>query len=123
MLYEVITEIHFVWTEKNQIMGVECTSQVTKVVVFAKTPIASVGASNEAEICGNCVTFAADLTGSEGYDHYWIPKVNGSFTNPEGATAPNATYCADVPAAFGDTAYIRTQFLWAVRNGGCISLA
>jgi hypothetical protein len=45
-----------------------------------------------------------------------------SLLNPEGAEAINAEFCVDVPAAFGDTAYIETEFLWVVKNGGCVAV-
>jgi len=114
----------FIWEETNMVMGLECVSTAFKPVVFLREPLANVGPNTSQEICGNCVTFAADLTGSEwATEHYWIPKLNqGGFTNPEGSSSPTATFCAVVPAAFGDTAYIETQFYWAVKNGACISL-
>jgi len=113
----------FVWTETNETNGIECTGEASVEVTFAREPLANVGPSNQREICGNCVTFEADLTGSEwATEYFWIPKVNGEFTNPEGASSPTATFCVDVPAAFGDSAYIDTQFYWAVKNGGCVSI-
>ncbi|MCK9255287.1 MAG: gliding motility-associated C-terminal domain-containing protein [Bacteroidales bacterium] len=113
--------LRFVWTESNIVGGLECTGETYKDVVFAKQPIASVGASNYAEICGNCIDLHASTIGTSDYTCYWIPKVNGEWTNPEGAQSPDATYCVDVPAAFGDTAKIHTEFFWVVRNGGCMS--
>lgn len=113
-------EIEFIWEETNQVSGVECTGIASKTVVFAKSPIASVGASNEAEICGNCVTFAADTTGSGWAHGTWVPKgLLGDWDDPD---LPAATFCADSLGSFGDSAHVRAPFLWIMRNGGCTSI-
>ncbi|MDD2386370.1 MAG: hypothetical protein PHP52_06260, partial [Bacteroidales bacterium] len=114
-------EIEFVWTETNQVMGVPCSGSASKVVVFAKKPIASVGPVDESEICGNCNTFNADITGSEGALGSWVNAkgLHGTWNN---SGLPNATFCIDSVSNFGDTAQVRAPFLWIMNNHGCTSV-
>ncbi|HNQ67917.1 MAG TPA: hypothetical protein PKN32_06045, partial [Bacteroidales bacterium] len=112
----------FEWVEKNQVNGIECFSSVTQEVVFAREPVASVGASDEAEICGSCITFAADTTGSGWAEGYWIPRgLIGEFAD-NNPNKPDATFCISEVGNFGDTAHVRAPMLWAMRNYGCISM-
>ncbi|MDD2385680.1 MAG: gliding motility-associated C-terminal domain-containing protein [Bacteroidales bacterium] len=113
-------EIEFVWTETNQVMGVPCSGSASKVVVFAKKPIASVGSTNESEICGTCVQLAADVTGSEWATGFWIGK--DVFCEFDDVYLPNAVVCIDSLGSFGDTAYVRVPFIWAMKNYGCTSM-
>jgi len=115
-------EIEFIWEETNQVQGVECTGSASKTVVFAKSPIASVGAIDESEICGNFNEFNADTTGSGWAIGGWIAKeVIGTWDD---ASIPEATFWINPDGAYGDTAHIRTPFLWTMRNPeylGCVS--
>jgi gliding motility-associated-like protein len=113
-------DVVFVWTETNQSNGVTCTNEASVSVTFAKQPIASVGASDEAEICGNCFTFNADITGSEWAIGSWIGKdIISTFDD---ISLPNATVCIDPLGSYGDTAYVRTSFLWTMTNYGCTDI-
>jgi len=113
-------EIEFVWEETNKVQGVECIGTASKVVVFSKSPIASVGPIDESEICGNCNQFAADTTGSGWAFGTWIAKdVIGDWDD---ASMPDATFCIDSLGSFGDTAHVRVPFIWVMRNYGCTSV-
>ncbi|MDD4217037.1 MAG: hypothetical protein PHZ24_06860, partial [Bacteroidales bacterium] len=115
-------EIDFVWTETIQQNSIECTNTATKRVVFSRQPIASVGAIDEAEICGMCVTFDADTVGSGWATGSWIAKgVSGQWTDGI-YTNPNSSFCINPLGSFGDTASIDVQFLWIMRNHGCTSI-
>jgi hypothetical protein len=72
-------DVTFIWTETNQVNGVECVGEAIVNVTFAKRPQAAV-AENSAEICGSCVQLSAINIGISGYEYFWIPKVNGEFT-------------------------------------------
>ncbi|MDD2635598.1 MAG: hypothetical protein PHW82_08895, partial [Bacteroidales bacterium] len=113
-------EIEFVWTETNEISGVQCSGSVSKIVVFAKKPIASVGPVDESEICGNCNSFDADTTGSGWAYGSWI-NAKGVHGQWDDAQLPAATFCIDSLGNFGDTAHIRVPFLWVMNNYGCTS--
>jgi len=113
--------LKFVWTEQNIVQGISCLGSAFKEVVFAKTPMASVGSVDEAEICGNCIDLHASTIGTEGYTCYWVPKAHGDWINPEGAYSADATYCIEVPATFGDTAKVQVEFYWIVKNGSCVA--
>ena len=119
---ELFKEIDFVWTETIQQNGIECTNTATKRVVFSRQPIASVGPIDEAEVCGNCFTFEADITGSDWANGTWIAKdIIGDWTDGI-QTIPDASFCIDPLGSFGDSASVDVQFLWVMRNYGCTSI-
>ncbi|MDD3740374.1 MAG: T9SS type A sorting domain-containing protein [Bacteroidales bacterium] len=112
----------FEWEEYNQVNSIECFSSVAMEVLFAREPVASVGASDESEICGLCVQFAADTTGSGWAQGIWIPRgLIGEFENDD-YHKPDAVFCISEEGNFGDTAHVRAPMLWAMRNYGCISI-
>jgi gliding motility-associated-like protein len=112
--------IEYIWTEISQINGIECSSTATTFVTYAREPIASVGASNSAEICGNCFTFSADTTGSSWATGTWIsPELLATFDDPN---IPDAEICIDPLGSYGDSAYVQSPFIWAMRNAGCTSV-
>jgi len=112
--------VEFIWTETNQQNGEECTATATKYVTFSREPFASVGASNSAEICGNCFTFEADTVGNGWATGTWIsPNLIASFDNQH---IPDAEVCIDPLGSFGDSAYVKAPFIWAMRNTGCTSV-
>ncbi len=116
-------EVVFVWVETNLDQGVECTGSASKTVVFARVPSAGVGDDDFPEICGDCITFNANTTGSEWADGSWIAKdILGSWDDP---TLPNATFCINPNGSYGDTARVERLFLWSMRNPdytGCVSM-
>jgi len=115
-------EIDFVWEETIQSNGIECTNTAIKTVVFSRQPIASVGPYDEQEICGNCVSFEADTTGSGWAEGTWIAKdVLGEWVD-DNPNIPDASFCIDSLASYGDTAHVEVQFLWVMRNTGCTSI-
>ncbi len=114
-------EIEFVWTETNQVSGVPCSGSATKVVIFAKKPIASVGPIDESEICGNCNPFNADTTGSGWASGSWV-NAKGLHGEWDNAQLPSATFCIDSVSNYGDTAHVRAPFLWIMNNYGCTSV-
>ncbi|MDD2636791.1 MAG: hypothetical protein PHW82_14965, partial [Bacteroidales bacterium] len=119
---DLYREIDFVWTETITQNAIECTNTATKTVVFARQPMASVGAIDEAEICGLCHTFNADTTGSGWASGKWIARgVNGEWTD-EIQSIPNAHFCINPLGSFGDTASVEAQFLWVMTNHGCTSI-
>jgi gliding motility-associated-like protein len=113
-----ILTVNFVWEETNSQFGQECTVSVNTEVSFLKSPVASVGADNEAEICGNCYNeLHADITGSEWAEGLWIsPIANCSWTNQN---SPQADVCFNEQGIFGDSAHFRTPLLWTVSNYFC----
>ncbi|MDD3860408.1 MAG: hypothetical protein PHW83_09440, partial [Bacteroidales bacterium] len=113
-------EVVFVWVETNQVNGVQCTNDASLTVVFSKTPYASVGPVNEAEICGSIFPLYADTTGSGWAEGTWFAKdVIASFDDVHD---PFTSVTIQTPASFGDTAYVRVPFIWAMRNGGCSTM-
>jgi gliding motility-associated-like protein len=113
-------EVEFVWTETIQSAGLQCQATATQTVVFAKSPEASVGAIDEAEICGNEFIFNADTTGSGWATGTWICKdVIHDFDN---ANDPYATVTIDNLGSFGDSAHVRVPFLWVMSNLACSSV-
>ncbi|MCK9256310.1 MAG: gliding motility-associated C-terminal domain-containing protein, partial [Bacteroidales bacterium] len=117
---ELSKTVKFVWTEVNSANGITCTNSVTKYVTFSRKPVASVGASNEGEVCGSTFQLAADITGSEWANGRWIsPYINNPFDDPH---LPNATISIPVPASYGDSAYVKAPFVWAMTNTGCVSI-
>jgi len=116
---ELHKEVVFVWIETNQINGVECTGEAEINVTFAKQPTASVGSVNESEICGSCVQLAADTVGSGWATGFWLGK--DIICEFDDYTLPNAIVCVDSLGSFGDTAYVRTPFIWVMKNFGCTS--
>jgi len=117
---DLYKNVVFIWTETNQVNGIECINDAQISVTFAKQPMASVGPVDESEICGNCNTFAADTTGSGWAFGTWIAKnIIGEWDD---ATNPEATFCIDSLGSFGDTANVRAPFLWVMRNYGCTSV-
>jgi len=114
---ELHKDVVFIWTETNQVNGIECSNETQINVTFAKKPVASIGAINEAELCGSCIQLAADTTGSSWATGNWIAKdILAEFDD---ITLPNANVCIDSLGSFGDTAYVRTAFVWAMKNTGC----
>jgi gliding motility-associated-like protein len=114
-------DVDFVWTETLQAGGLECTNTATKRVRFARQPVASVGAIDEAEICGNCFTFNADTVGSGWATGYWIAKdISGEWQTL--SSLPNAEYCINPLGSFGDSAHVEVPFLWVMSNSGCTSI-
>jgi|GEM_PF-1054772 len=114
--------VEFVWTEIMQVAGIQCSGSVSQNIIFSKMPFASVGADDVAEICGNCIQLNADMTGSEWAQGTWIPlNIIGSFTQND-ANSPQATYCINEYGSYGDTAYVRIPFIWALRNYACMSV-
>jgi len=113
-------DVVFIWTETNQVNSIECTNEAQIEVTFAKQPIASVGPVNEAEICGSCIQLAADTTGSGWAYGTWLGKdIICDFDDPE---LHEAIVCIDSLGSYGDTAYVRTPFLWVMKNYGCSSV-
>ena len=112
--------VTFTWTEISQQDGVQCVGSASITVTFAKQPVASVGAIDEDEACGNCVSLNADTVGSGWASGRWIAKdIIAWFDNPN---IPNATVCIDSLGSFGDSAHVTTQFLWVLTNTGCVSI-
>jgi hypothetical protein len=117
---ELSRTVEFIWTETTQSSGVTCTNTATTFVTFSREPVASVGAVNNAEICSNCFTFTADTTGSGWAFGSWISA--GIIATFDDNTLPNAQVCIDPLGSFGDSAYVETNFIWAMRNTGCTTL-
>jgi len=117
---ETSRTVEFVWTETTQGGGLVCTSDVSRFITFSRKPVASVGATNEAEICGNSLQLAADITGSEWATGMWISPMFGSIFDDN--TLPNAIATIPVLGSFGDSAYVRTPLIWAMNNTGCTSM-
>jgi gliding motility-associated-like protein len=114
--------IEFVWTETSQSGGVECEGEAIAYITFSKKPIASVGPINEDEICGNCITFNADTTGSGWANGRWISQdVIVSFED-DNPYIPDASLCIEGLGAYGDSAHVRAPFIWVMENYGCQSL-
>jgi gliding motility-associated-like protein len=117
---ELSRTIQFVWTETTQNAGVVCEASATANITFARKPTASVGSVNEAEVCGNQFTFNADITGSEWAESFWIsPLLIANFDNQ---SSPTATVTINTPGSYGDSAWVRAPFVWAMRNTGCTSV-
>jgi gliding motility-associated-like protein len=116
-----LSDVTFIWTETNQISGISCEAQVQKRVSFIKQPVASVGATNEAEICGNCYTeLNASTVGSSYAQGLWIsPHANCNFINQD---LPQAEICLNEPGIFGDSAHIRMPVLWTMSNYFCTDI-
>ena len=120
----ITRRFRFVWTETNTTGGIVCQGTASKEVVFAKIPQASV-VQDQLEVCGSCVDLHANVTSETyNYDYYWIPKIDGNWTNPEGRFSPDASFCVEGLAVFGDSASVNAEFYWIVRNGtSCVSTA
>ncbi|NCC88157.1 MAG: hypothetical protein EOM05_09890, partial [Clostridia bacterium] len=119
---DLFKEIDFVWTETLQQNGIECTNTATKRVVFSRQPVASVGGIDEAEVCGNCFTFNADISGSEWATGFWTAKdIIGEWTDNINNT-PDASFCINPLGSFGDSASVDVQFMWVMINHGCSSI-
>ncbi|MDD3859194.1 MAG: gliding motility-associated C-terminal domain-containing protein, partial [Bacteroidales bacterium] len=118
---ELADSIDFVWTESINVGGIVCTNTATKRVVFARQPVASVGAEDMAEVCGNCFEFHADTVGSGWATGFWIAK-DIIVSEYDDLTIPNANICIDPISSYGDTAFVEVQFLWVMTNTGCTSM-
>jgi gliding motility-associated-like protein len=113
-------DVEFIWTETTMNAGVECTATASTTITFARIPIASVGASDEIEICGNSVQLNADITGSEFGEYTWISnQLTVEFDDP---TLPNATLTMLSQGSFGNSAHVRAPIIWAIQNYGCASV-
>jgi gliding motility-associated-like protein len=115
-------DVTFTWSETNQAGGIPCTGEASINVTFAKQPVASVGASDQDEVCGNCFTFNADTTGSGWATGRWVAKDIIAWFPNEDSHLPDATICIDSLGSFGDSAHVEAQFLWVMRNTGCTSI-
>ncbi len=115
---ETIRTVEFVWTETNHQSYGECTSVLSTNISFIKQPIASVGADNEAEVCGTLYSgLNADMTGSEWADGLWIsPQASCDFNN---ASATNTVVSFNNLGIYGDSAFVRLPLLWTVSNYMC----
>jgi gliding motility-associated-like protein len=114
-------EIEFVWTETLQTAGIQCVGTASQNVVFSKMPMASVGAIDEAEICGHCFQFSADTTGSGWATGRWVaPGIIHEFDGSP--YDPNATVCIDSIVSFGNGGRIRVPFLWVMTNYACSAI-
>jgi gliding motility-associated-like protein len=112
-------EVEFVWTETMQSQGQTCEGEVSISVVFAKQPVASVGANDAAEICGNCISLNADTTGSGWASGRWVAKDIIAWFEDDNPYIPDASVCIDPLGTFGDTAHVEVEFLWIMTNYGC----
>ena len=115
--------VDFVWTEKIMANGLECTNTATKRVVFARQPVA-VADPNQFEICGNCVTLTADVTGSSWATGFWSAK-DVILESYDDLHNPTANVCINPLSSFGDSAQVEVEFLWVVKNpeaNGCSSI-
>jgi len=119
----LIKPVTFVWTETAQIGTLQCTSEVSIEVVFAKMPHASVGPVNEAEICGNTFDLTADTLGSGWANGLWVAGKN-IICSFENQNSPNTSVTLTSPGVFGDSAYVRVPFIWTMKNpaGGCTTV-
>jgi hypothetical protein len=112
--------IDFVWTETSMVAGIQCITSASTSITFARVPVASVGAVDEAEICGNSYLLNADTTGSSFGNFSWIsPSLLASFDD---ASNPQATITILSLGSFGDSAYVRAPIIWAIENYGCSSM-
>jgi gliding motility-associated-like protein len=117
-LYRTIV---FEWTETIQSAGIECQGTASIEVTFAAEPAASVG-ENQAQVCGHEITFDADTVGSGWANGIWLSPSNVIVEEWDDRTIPNATAIIDSLGSFGDSAYVSTQFYWAMSNHGCTSI-
>ncbi|MCK9256281.1 MAG: hypothetical protein M0P36_10910, partial [Bacteroidales bacterium] len=113
--------VDFVWTETMSVNGLECTNTATKRVVFSRQPVASVGPVDQAEVCGNCFTFAADTVGSGWATGFWSAK-DIILESYDDLHKPNANICINPLGSFGDSARVEVEFLWVMKNTGCVSI-
>ncbi len=116
-----ILEVIFVWTEQNQIQGSVCSSSVSTTISFARQPVASVGATDEAEVCGLEYTeLSANMTGSEWAMSEWIsPEVSCLFGD---CSLAQTSVSLLNDGVFGDSAYVRIPFVWTVKNYACTDI-
>jgi len=115
-------EVEFVWTEQVQVQGVQCFGTASQTVVFSRKPIASVGPIDEDEICGDCVTFNADTTGSGWANGRWVSPTSIIHTFLDNPYMPDASLCINPLGSYGDSAHVRAPFLWVMNNYGCSSV-
>lgn len=113
-----ILDVIFIWTEGNQVQGNICNTEASTTISFTKQPYASIGAINEAEICGmEFLGLNADITGCEWAETEWIsPNTSCLFGNCTQAQT-SATLLNE--GVFGDSAFVRLPFLWTVQNYTC----
>ncbi len=117
---ELSRTVDFVWTETISGGGIQCIDSAEISLTFSREPVASVGAVNEAEVCGNSRQLGAVTVGSEWATGMWIST---QFADPfDDPYLPDATVTIPVPGSYGDSAYVRCPFIWAMTNTGCTSL-
>jgi hypothetical protein len=102
----------FVWHDDSG----PCSDTVN--VTFAIMPVASVGFTQLAEICGTDLVFNADTLGNGWAEFEWSsPLLPATFSD---ASLPDSEVSIS-PDAFGDSAHVSMDFVWTATNLSCIS--
>ncbi|MDA3911421.1 MAG: hypothetical protein PF448_08705, partial [Bacteroidales bacterium] len=111
--------VEFIWTETNTYQGVECTSQASTEITFAKEANAFVGGQNYVEHCGFEIDLSADTTGFGADDSgYWIISDVLGYYTPDNHTA-NTNFVMTSMGSFGGNADVEFPAVWTVTNGVC----
>lgn len=79
-----------------------------------RQPVA-VADPNQFEICGNCVTLTADVTGSSWATGFWSAK-DVILESYDDLHNPTANVCINPLSSFGDSAQVEVEFLWVVKT-------
>ncbi|MDD3687721.1 MAG: hypothetical protein PHE56_13265, partial [Bacteroidales bacterium] len=90
----------------------------TVAVTFARMPIASVGITQLAEVCGTEFTFSADTTGYSWASFGWSSS-NLSAVFSDGSLPDSEVSIST--EAFGDSAHVSNDFVWTASNLSCLS--